>query len=256
MTHNSKLRFLIDALLHERMHDKDIDMPRSIEEQKQLLRSLMNIRPPKPLSNDILQIQDEYLAEEIRIAGVADLDSLTPVRKQLYLWKGDITTLCVDAIVNAANSQMLGCFVPCHGCIDNAIHTFAGIQLRLACADVMQVQGKSEETGKAKITPAFNLPSRYIIHTIGPIVGSRLTKQDCELLSSCYRSCLELADKKNLHSIAFCCISTGEFHFPNEKAAEIAVQTVTSYIENTQSEIKVIFNVFKEIDYEIYRRIL
>jgi len=208
------------------------------------------------MSDEFIQIQNEYLTEEIRKAGITDLNSLTPVRKQIYLWKGDITTLCVDAVVNAANSQMLGCFVPCHGCIDNAIHTFAGLQLRLACAYMMQVQGKPEETGTAEITPAFNLPSRYVIHTVGPIVSSRLTKQDCELLSSCYRSCLELADKKTLKSIAFCCISTGEFHFPNKKAAEIAVDTVTNYIENTQSGIKVIFNVFKENDYEIYRRIL
>lgn len=256
MTPNSKLRFLLNALLHERIQDKDIEVPANIKEQKRLLRSLMNVRPPKPLADNILRIQDEYLSEEIRLAGIIDLDSLTPVRKQLYLWKGDITTLCADAIVNAANSQMLGCFVPCHGCIDNAIHTFSGIQLRLACADIMQTQEKPEETGKAKITPAFNLPSRYIIHTVGSIVGSRLTKRDCELLSSCYLSCLELAEQNNIKSIAFCCVSTGEFHFPNEKAAEIAVDTVTSYIEKAKSDIKVIFNVFKENDYEIYRRIL
>jgi len=256
MTYNSKLHFLIDALLHERINDKDMEIPESTREQKQLLRSLMNVRPPKPLATDILQIQDEYLTEEVKAAGITDIDNLTPVQGQLYLWKGDITTLRVDAIVNAANSQMLGCFAPCHGCIDNAIHTFAGIQLRLTCADIMQKQGKSEETGKAKITPAFNLPSKYIIHTVGPIVGSSLKKQDCRLLSSCYRSCLELAEQNKIKSIAFCCISTGEFRFPNEKAAEIAIDTVAEFIENTRSEIKVIFNVFKEQDHEIYHRIL
>jgi len=256
MTHNSKLHFLIDTLLREGENNSGIAIPQNTTEQKQLLRSLMNIRPPKPLASDILQVQDEYLTEEINAAGITDIDNLTPFGKQLYLWKGDITTIRTDAIVNAANSQMLGCFVPCHGCIDNAIHTYAGVQLRLACADIMQKQGKLEETGKAKITPAYNLPSQYIIHTVGPIINGRLTKRDCEMLSSCYRSCLELAEQNKVSSIAFCCISTGEFHFPNEKAAEIAVQTVKIFIEDTQSEIKVIFNVFKEKDYEIYRRIL
>ncbi|MCD7778353.1 MAG: protein-ADP-ribose hydrolase, partial [Clostridiales bacterium] len=171
-------------------------------------------------------------------------------------WQGDITTLRCGAIVNAANSRMLGCFCPNHGCIDNAIHTFAGIQLRGACAELMKAQGHEEETGKAKITPAFNLPCDCVIHTVGPIVGSRLTKKDETLLASCYRSCLETAEENNVKSLAFCCISTGEFHFPNERAAEIAVKTVKEYKEEKQSKIEVIFNVFKEIDLKIYERLL
>lgn len=161
-----------------------------------------------------------------------------------------------DAIVNAANSQMLGCFCPCHGCIDNAIHTFAGVQLREACAELMQEQGHEEETGKAKITPACNLPCKYVLHTVGPIIRGRLTKRDEELLASCYRSCIELAEENGVTSLAFCCISTGEFHFPNDKAAEIAVQTVKLYKEKTKSNMEVIFNVFKDMDYKIYRKLL
>ena len=151
---------------------------------------------------------------------------------------------------------MLGCFYPNHGCIDNAVHTFAGVQLRQVCAELMKQQGHEEETGKAKITPAFNLPCRYVLHTVGPIIRERLTRRDCDLLASCYRSCLELADENNLKSIAFCCISTGEFRFPNDKAAEIAVKTVREYKAQTSSAMEVIFNVFKELDYNIYREIL
>lgn len=182
--------------------------------------------------------------------------ALTGMRgEDLYLWQGDITTLKCGAVVNAANSQMLGCFCPCHGCIDNAIHTFAGVQLRLACDNLMKQQGHEEQTGQAKITPAFNLPSEYVIHTVGPIIQGKLKQSDCELLADCYRSCLTLAEKNGVTSIAFCCISTGEFQFPNEKAAEIAVQTVRKYKSQTQSKIKVVFNVFKDVDYEIYRKL-
>lgn len=188
--------------------------------------------------------------------GITDLADLTPVQEGLYLWQGDITTLKCDAIVNAANSQMLGCFVPCHGCIDNAIHTYAGVQLRLACAELMRTQNHEEPTGRAKITPAYNLPCQYVLHTVGPIIRGRLTKREEELLASCYCSCLELAGKNGVRSIAFCCISTGEFRFPNERAAEIAVETVKAYRQETQSGIEVIFNVFKQMDYEIYRNLL
>lgn len=187
------------------------------------------------------------------MTSVADLQPLQP---SIYLWQGDITTLQCDGIVNAANSQMLGCFCPNHGCIDNAIHTFAGVQLRSACAELMRKQGHEEETGKAKITPAYNLPCRYVLHTVGPIVSGRLTQQDCGLLASCYRSCLELAEQNSLKSIAFCCISTGEFHFPNDKAAEIAIHMVKEYKAQTHSRIEVSFNVFKELDYNIYRELL
>ena len=221
-----------------------------------LLRSLFNIRMPIPVTEEFLTVQDAYLQEEIRQKGITALADLEPVQKGLYLWRGDITTLHCDGIVNAANSQMLGCFYPNHSCIDNAIHTFAGVQLRLACAELMKRQGHREETGGAKITPAFNLPCRYVLHTVGPIIYSWLTQQDCNLLASCYRSCLEQAEKNGLKSIAFCCISTGEFHFPNDKAAEIAIETVKEYKAQAHSEIEVIFNVYKKFDYNIYRELL
>ena len=203
-----------------------------------------------------MTVQNAYLQEETRRKGITALADLEPVQKEIYLWRGDITTLQCDGIVNAANSQMLGCFVPCHGCIDNAIHTYAGVQLRLECSERMKQQGHEEETGRAKLTKAYNLPCRYVLHTVGPIVHGSLTKKDKELLASCYQSCLELAERNGLKSIAFCCISTGEFHFPNDKAAQIAVETVKRYKEQAHSKIEVIFNVFKELDYNIYRELL
>ena len=256
MTQTERRLYLIAALLKEQPQFSKIEIPCDKQEQKRLLRSLFNIRMPKPVTEEFLMVQDAYLKEEIKRKGITALSDLEPVSKEIYLWRGDITTLKCDAIVNAANSQMLGCFCPNHGCIDNVIHTFAGVQLRLACRDLMKQQGHEEETGKAKITPAYNLPSRYVIHTVGPIVYGGLTKKDKDLLASCYRSCLELAERKGLKSIAFCCISTGEFHFPNDKAAQIAVETVKRYKEETQSEIEVIFNVFKKLDYNIYKRLL
>ena len=179
-----------------------------------------------------------------------------PRDSRLVLWQGDITTLKVDAIVNAANSALLGCFRPLHSCIDNIIHTRSGIQLRLFCDDIMRRQGHEEPTGQAKITPAFNLPGKYILHTVGPIIYGPLRKQDCEALASCYRSCMKLAVENGCRSVAFCCISTGEFHFPQEKAAEIAVQTVTSFLNAQKSDIRVIFNVFKDEDLHIYQKLL
>ena len=205
---------------------------------------------------DFLQIQDEYLQEETAAKGITDAADLVPMQPGLYLWQGDITTLKCDAIVNAANSGMTGCYCSNHGCIDNAIHTYAGVQLRLACAEIMDRQGYPEPTGQAKITPAFDLPCRYVLHTVGPIVSGRVTAQNKELLASCYRSCLELAAEKGLESVAFCCISTGEFHFPNEQAAEIAVQTVKAFLKKQTSVKKVIFNVFKDMDKKIYERLL
>ena len=231
------------------------EIPSDEISQKRLLRALFNVRMPKTASGELLRIQDEYLQEELRLKGVTDIASLAPVATDIYLWKGDITTLKCDGIVNAANSQMLGCFCPNHGCIDNAIHTFAGIGLRQECAEIMKNQGE-EPTGRAKITKAYNLPCKYILHTVGPIVYGELTKQHEKQFADCYRSCLTLADENSLQSIAFCCISTGEFHFPNEKAAEIAVQTVIEYKTHTKSKMKVVFNVFKETDYAIYARIL
>ena len=233
-----------------------MEIPKNEQEQKYLLRSLFNIRMPKAVNEEFLKIQDAYLKDETEKKGITELTDLQPIQDNLYLWRGDITTLRCDGIVNAANNQMLGCFCPNHGCIDNAIHTFAGIQLRLACAELMKKQGHEEETGTAKITPAYNLPCKYVLHTVGPIITGRLREKDNQLLASCYRSCLELAEQNGLKSIAFCCISTGEFHFPNDKAAEIAIQTVKEYRKRTGSQMEVIFNVFKKTDYEIYRKLL
>lgn len=256
MTQTEKREYLITELLKELPEYEKIRIPTDEVEQKKLLRSLLNIRMPLPASKDFIAIQDEYLRVETRLKGITSLEDLEPIQPDIYLWQGDITALACDAIVNAANSEMLGCFCPNHGCIDNAIHTFSGIQLRLKCAEIMKKQGHKEETGKAKITPAYNLPCKYVLHTVGPIVSGRLTRQDCNQLASCYRSCLELAEQYHLSSIAFCCISTGEFHFPNERAAEIAVETVNDYKSTAHSRLKVIFNVFKDMDYEIYRGLL
>lgn len=253
MTQEERRIYLIETLLSERPEYKKVAIPPEEQEQKDLLRALFNIRMPNSITDRFLEVQDAYLQEETERKGIVDYQTLVPVQEGIYLWKGDITTLRCGAIVNAANSGMLGCFIPCHSCVDNAIHTFSGVQLRLTCAELMEKQGHEEETGKAKITPAFNLPCDYIIHTVGPIVGSRLIKQDEELLAACYSSCLEIAEQNSIKSIAFCCISTGEFHFPNGRAAEIAVQTVKKYKEN--STIEVIFNVFKETDYNIYRKL-
>ena len=254
MTQIERRVYLINYLLSERGETTEISNDEY--SQKRLLRSLFNIRMPKEVSEEFLQIQDEYLQEENRNKGITDIADLQPVQDDIYLWQGDITTLKCDAIVNAANSQMLGCFNPCHGCIDNAIHTYAGVQLRNACYELMTAQSHEEPTGQAKITPAFNLPCKYVIHTVGPIVGGRLTKDDCELLKSCYLSCLNEAVKNNLKSIAFCCISTGVFGFPQNEAAQIAVQTVMDYKEKYNSDIKVIFNVFKNEDLAIYKKVL
>ncbi len=255
MTQQERRVFLIEELLKEQplqLHNKEI--PEDEYQQKRLLRALFNIRMPKEISSDFIRIQDEYLQESIALKGVTDYKNLNPTEDGIYLWQGDITTLKCGGIVNAANSQMLGCFCPNHGCIDNAIHTYAGIQLRAACAELMGKQNCLEPTGGAKITPAFNLPCDYVLHTVGPIITGRLTNKDCELLKSCYLSCLELATENKIQSIVFCCISTGEFRFPNEKAAEIAVNTVREYKKH--SEIEVIFNVFKTEDYEIYKKLL
>ena len=247
-----KREFLIHKLIDEQPRYRDLQIPVDEAEQKALLRSLMNVRPPLPIEDDFLTVQDTYLREETARKGITDIADLTPATPGIYLWQGDITTLKCDAIVNAANSGMTGCYVPCHGCIDNAIHTYAGVQLRLACAELMKKQGYEEPTGQAKLTPAYNLPCDYVIHTVGPIIHGHVTRRNRELLASCYRSCLELAQQNSINSVAFCCISTGEFHFPNKEAAKIAVDTVRQYRRNTE----VVFNVFKNVDYEIYRELL
>ena len=254
MTQTKRRLFLIEYLLSE--SGERIGIPTDEYNQKRLLRSLFNIRMPKDTSAEFLKIQDAYLQEENRRKGITDLADLEPVQDGIYLWQGDITTLKCGAVVNAANSQMLGCFNPCHGCIDNAIHTFAGIQLRRDCNEIMHEQGHDEPTGQAKITPAYNLPCRYIIHTVGPIVNGKLNEQHCELLKSCYLSCLKLAEENGVDSIAFCCISTGVFRFPQREAAQIAVDTVKKYKAEMNSNIKVIFNVFKDDDYIIYNELL
>lgn len=256
MTQTERLAFLINYLINENNELKAMEIPTEDTDRKRLLRSLMNIRPPKTVSKDFLEIQDAYLQEECTRKGVISLTDISLEQPGIYLWQGDITRLSVDAIVNAANSAMLGCFVPCHGCIDNAIHTAAGVELRLECSRIMEKQKTEEPTGKAKITKAYNLPCRYILHTVGPIIYGKVTEEDCGLLSDCYRSCLELAEAYQLKSIAFCCISTGEFHFPNEKAAKIAIQTVQDYQRKNQNGLEVVFNVFKDSDYQIYKQFL
>lgn len=256
MNQSERRIFLIQELLKEDNRYSGINVPTQAEEQKHLLRGLMNIRLPQTISNDFLAVQDAYLKEETKEKGITGPEDLTPIKDQIYLWQGDITTLRCDAIVNAANSGMTGCYVPNHQCIDNCIHTFAGVQLRLECAEIMNRQGYSEPTGRAKITRAYNLPCKYILHTVGPIISGSLTKQDCDLLGECYSSCLELADQNSLESVAFSCISTGEFHFPNDIAAQIAVKSVTEFVSRNTSVKKVIFNVFKDMDREIYRKLL
>ena len=252
MTQQDRRLFLIKYLLNEQPQYRNMQIPQSEAEQKRLLRSLMNVRRPKAIDDNFLAVQDTYLQAVNTDKGITDIADIEQIEDGIYLWQGDITTLKCDAIVNAANSGMTGCYCPCHGCIDNAIHTYAGIQLRLECDELMQRQGYAEPTGKAKITRAYNLPCKYVLHTVGPIISGRVTKEDEELLASCYRSCLELAKENDVKSVAFCCISTGEFHFPNDRAAEIAAQTVREH----KGKIEVIFNVFKDTDYEIYRRLL
>ena len=256
MNQSERRRYLIQDLLNEQKEYSHYSIPEDSRGQKDLLRGLLNVRAPKMLRREFLKIQDEYLKEETEKKGITDLADLTPVEPGIYIWQGDITTLRCDAIVNAANSGMTGCYAPNHKCIDNCIHTFAGAQLRYECAQMMKAQGHEEPTGQAKITAAYNLPCRYVLHTVGPIIYGRVTEKDCELLAGSYRSCLELAAQNHLESVAFCCISTGEFHFPKERAAEIAVRTVREFLQKETSVKKVIFNVFKDYDREIYEHTL
>lgn len=258
MTHKMQRRYLIEELLKENRQYSGMKIPTDENEQKDLLRALMNVRLPKAVPPRFLEIQDAYLQEEMRRGAIVDADSLPPVPGdcRIALWQGDMTTLRVDAIVNPANSGMCGCFQPLHNCLDNIIHSKSGIGLRLYCADMMKKQGHEEPTGQAKITPGFNLPCKYIIHTVGPIIYDRVRQEDEQMLASCYRSCLKLADENGVRSIALCCISTGVFRFPNDRAAEIAVQTVREYLNGDTGIKKVIFNVFKDIDKEIYTKLL
>lgn len=245
---------LIKYLLNENPKYSKGRIPTSENEQFRLYRSLVNVRPADEISAEYLAAEDEYLRQKTAEKGITDIADLSPVEDDIYLWRGDITTLKCGAIVNAANSGMTGCYQPCHNCIDNCIHTFAGIRLRLNCSEIMKKQGYPEPAGQAKNTPAYNLPCEYVIHTVGPIVQGNLTAEHCRLLESCYRSCLEIAVQNGIDSIAFCCISTGVFGFPKQEAAEIAVNTVRGFLKS--HGIKVIFNVFGSEDYDIYRKIL
>jgi len=256
MNQSERRIYLIKWLLEERSDCDGVQIPSGSEAQRRLLRSLMNVRMPGDIDSEFLRIQDEYLTQVNDEKGIVELCDIPEIQKDTYVWRGDITRLAVSAIVNAANSGMTGCYVPCHNCIDNCIHTFAGVQLRNRCGEIMREQGHEEATGQAKITPAYNLPCKYVIHTVGPIVQGRLTAEHERLLASCYRNCLNLAAENGADSIAFCCISTGVFMFPNERAAEIAVETVKAYRRETGSRIKVVFNVFKEDDERIYRKLL
>lgn len=260
MDQEERLEYLIDYLLNENPNAKQQMMSfkrNTFEEKITLFRGLCNIRLPEPVTEQFIRVQDAFLTTWNYERSLTSLNDLKAIRPQLYLWQGDITTLTVDAIVNAANSAFLGCTQANHNCIDNIIHTRAGVELRLECYDVIQAQGHKEPIGKAKITKAYNLPSDYVIHTVGPFIDNRgVSPIKEQLLTSSYRSCLALADAYKLESIAFCCISTGEFNFPNQRAAEIALQTVQTYLNDTQSKLNVIFNVFKDEDLHIYKALL
>ena len=255
----AQLRRAIDLLLDERGTHIDLPPDATEDELFAAFRALVNTREPVPASEELLAVQDELLRQIIAERGITRADDLEPCAAdpRLRLWRGDITTLAADAIVNAANSQMLGCWVPGHYCIDNAIHTFAGVQLRLACAELMAAQGHEEGTGLAKVTDAYNLPARYVIHTVGPIAQGRPSARHRLQLAECYRSCLEAAAARGLRSVAFCCISTGVFGFPQDEAAQIAVRTVRAWLdEHADAGITVVFNVFGAADEAIYRQLL
>ena len=249
--------FLIEYLIDER--DEKIEIPDDFKSKRALFRSLMNVRLPFEISDDFLKIQDEFLTQETLNKKLTSPSDIVEVKGNLMLWQGDITTLKVDAIVNAANSKLLGCFIPQHNCIDNVIHSSAGLQLRQECNRIMKIQGCDEDVGKAKITGAYNLPSKHVIHTVGPAIpqGLKPSNEDCEALAGCYRSCLDIAVYNELESLAFCCISTGVFNFPQDLAARIAIETVEQYLKSNQTTLKhVIFNVFTDDDYLIYKNLL
>lgn len=251
------LKKMIELLAQESGESAAVE-GKTVEELKSLWRGLVNVRPPKKASAEYLALENEYL-KEYHLGKVQTLaDCLPTTNDQIKLYNGDLCELKVDAIVNAANSEMLGCFIPNHRCIDNAIHTFSGIELRNCCYQLMKEQGKKEPVGKAKITPAFNLPSKYIIHTVGPFLppGQKVTPLREQLLAGCYKSCLQTASKAGLASIAFCGISTGEFGFPKEPAARIAVDTVKKWLQDTASTMTVVFSTYTKEDQSIYQKLL
>ncbi len=262
-TQNGRLNYLVEEFKADSVQYKDLQTPEDTEGKRRILRLLMNIRMPRKMDEAVLSVQDEYLQERIRENGIVELADIPIIRDRMSIWQGDITRLAVDAIVNAANSQMLGCFVPMHTCIDNCIHTFAGVQLRAECARQME-QLKSrygrdyeQPTALPMLTDAYNLPARKVIHIVGPIVQDRLTTSLENDLAACYRNTLNMCLENGLKSVAFCCISTGVFHFPNKRAAEIAVQTVTGWLsEHPGGMERVIFNVFKDEDKAYYEQLL
>lgn len=253
------LQYLLRTLIGERREYAGWQIPDTLEQQQSMMRALLNMRSPQPVSEAFLQAQDAELQQQLADKGVVAVSDIAPCKSdgRFRIWQGDITRLQTDAIVNAANCALLGCFMPLHRCIDNAIHSAAGVQLRLECDRLMMEQGHPEPTGCAKMTPGYNLPSRYVLHTVGPIVrGGKPSLQQEQELAQCYRSCLALADAHQLESVAFCCISTGEFGFPQERAAQIAVGTVTDYLASAVHIRTVLFNVFKDEDLSIYRALL
>ena len=258
-----RLDSLVEAFKADSVQYKDLQTPADTEGKRRVLRSLMNIRMPKKLDDSVLAIQDEYLRERIRENGIVTLAEIPVIRNGMSIWQGDITRLSVDAIVNAANSQMLGCFVPMHTCIDNCIHTFAGVQLRAECNRQMNrlriLYGRDYEqpTAVPMLTDAYNLPAKKVVHIVGPVVEDRLTPALENDLADCYRNTLDLCCENELRSIAFCCISTGVFRFPNQRAAQIAVETVTKWMDEHKGQIdRVVFNVFKDRDKEYYEGLL
>ncbi len=242
----------LDRLIEILCAERGENTPMLSEKQKHnYFRALCNVRMPKPLSDEFIKLQDEYLSEQTQKRGIFDINELS-FNSGIALWQGDITRLNSDAIVNACNSALLGCFQPLHNCIDNCIHSFAGVQVRLDCNKIMQ--GKDEPNGQVKVTSAYNLPSKYIFHTVGPIVYGNVTKQNESDLKNCYLACLNKAREMQLKSIAFCCLSTGVFGYPKDKACKLAVQTVKDWLMQTNNDIKVIFNVFTDEDRCYYER--
>ena len=263
MTQNGRLDFLVEEFKTDSVQYKDLQTPKDTEGKRRILRSLMNVRMPRKMDEAVLAVQDEYLQERIRENGIVEPADIPIIRDRMSIWQGDITRLAVDAIVNAANSQMLGCFVPMHTCIDNCIHTFAGVQLREECNRQMNAlrirYGRDYEqpTAVPMLTEAYNLPAKKVIHIVGPIVQGSLNASLENDLAACYRNTLDMCLENGLKSVAFCCISTGVFHFPNKRAAEIAVQTVTDWLdEHPEAMERVIFNVFKDEDKAYYEQLL
>ena len=264
MTQEQRLNTLVEAFKADSsVQYKDLQTPADTEGKRRILRSLMNIRMPRKLNDSVLAVQDEYLRERIRENGIVTLSKIPVIRNGMSIWQGDITRLAVDAIVNAANSQMLGCFVPMHTCIDNCIHTFAGVQLRAECNRQMNQlrirYGRDYEqpTAVPMLTDGYNLPAKKIVHIVGPIVEGRLTKALEQDLANCYLNTLDLCAENDLRSVAFCCISTGVFCFPNKRAAEIAVGTISKWLDEHKGRIdRVIFNVFKDEDKAYYEELL